>query len=475
MSTTSLRFIDTTQSSFDRKRKQLARACDACRKRKKRCNHLADEGDSQAAEPPSASLTPTRSQSFVDGHVPKSLGTPNRIAQGADGDADRAPRGSTDHVDYAHKIFNYANSLEVGSDNGIRDGSVAGETVDRDARFIGDTDPQGVFYAPGGPQTGSFNDASTRRNYGVWPQQRSQSRFPERISTASTYHGIFHGLEPAIRDVVLLELEQHCLSISPPLEHREALCAIYFEKFNSMLPVIDRSVYDSIPLEHPSRLPLDQAICMVAAMDPSSSNHLYISDRVTKLTRAEFGHRLFTALRMGIELRRIGDRLLLVQLHALMSLFKEGPDACENSLLMMGRAVQNVHSLGLHLYVDLEEAPNDHAQRLFCCVWFLDRLNAASHGRPLLMHDRDNSRSIQDHLGSYEPPFRLLLRIGLLLDDVIPLYRPKCTDSELPNDIPLFEDLVVECQAVNLTPRVLGKSARQRRSTLSHSPLLVYL
>lgn len=386
------------------------------------------------------------------------------------------PRGSTDDVDYAHKVFNYANNLEMGSDNGIRDGSVPDDTVDRDARFIGDTDPQGVFYAPGGPQTRSYNNASARRNYGVWPQQRSQrSRFPERVSTASSYQGILHGLDPAIRDVVLLELERNCLSISPPLEHREALCVTYFEKFNSMLPVIDRSVYDSIPLEHPSRLPLDQAICTVAAMDPSSSNHLYISDCVAKLTRAEFGHRFLTALRMGIELRRIQDRLLLVQLHALMSLFKEGPDACEHSLLMIGSAVQHVHSLGLHLNVDPEDVPIDHAQRLFCCVWFLDRLNAASHGRPILMHDQDNSRSIQDHLGSYEPSFRLLLRIGLLLDDVISLYRPKCTDSELLNDIPLLEDLVVECQAVKLTPHVLGKSAYQRQSIFSQSTPPVYL
>ena len=160
---------------------------------------------------------------------------------------------------------------------------------------------------------------------------------------------------------------------------------------------------------------------------------------------------------MSIEFRRIKDRQSLVQLHALMSLFKEGPDACENSMLTAGRAVQHVHSLGLHLHLDPGQEPNDHAHRLFCCVWFLDRLNAASHGRPILMHERDNSRSIRDHLDVYEPSFRLLLRIGLLLDDVISLYRPKCTNNELLNSIPLFEDLVVECQVVQVALHVLGK------------------
>ena len=286
---------------------------------------------------------------------------------------------------------------------------------------------------------------------------------------------MFHGLEPAIRDAILPALERDCLSISPPSVHRTALCTIYSEKFNSILPIVDRSIYDKTFLEHPSRLPLDQAMCMVAAMDPAPSPHLYISDDVTKLSRAEFGHRLFTALRMGIELCRIEDRLLLVQLHALMSLFKEGPDTCENSMLTIGRAVQYVHSLGLHLHLDPEHEPNDHAQRLFCCIWFLDRLNAASHGRPILMHERDNSRSIQDHLDAYEPSFRLLLRIGLLLEDVISLYRPKCTDSELLNDIPLFEDLVIECQAVKVTPRVLGKYLFWSQSRIKNgAPLMCH-
>jgi hypothetical protein len=273
----------------------------------------------------------------------------------------------------------------------------------------------------------------------------------------SSYHGVFHGLEPAIRDAILPALERNCLLVSPPFVHRTALCTIYLEKFNSILPIVDRSVYDSVPPEHPSRLVLDQAMCMVAAMDSSSTTHLYLYDGATKLSRAEFGHRFFTALRVSVELHRIKDRLVLVQLHALMSLFKEGPDACENSMLTVGRAVQHVHSLGLHLHLAPGQAPNDHAHRLFCCIWFLDRLNAASHGRPILMHERDNSRSIQDHLDVCEPSFRLLLRIGLLLNDVISLYRPKCTDSELLNDIPLFEDLVVGCQAVQVTPHVLGK------------------
>lgn len=84
-------------------------------------------------------------------------------------------------------------------------------------------------------------------------------------------------------------------------------------------------------------------------MDFSSSKHLYISNGVTNLTCEDFGHRLSTALPMSIELPLIQHRLLLVQLHALLSLFKEEPDACENSMLTIGRDVQHVHSLELHL------------------------------------------------------------------------------------------------------------------------------
>jgi len=30
--------------------------------------------------------------------------------------------------------------------------------------------------------------------------------------------------------------------------------------------------------------------------------------------------------------------------------------------------------------------------RVFCCVWALDKLNAAFHGRPVLVHERDSAR-----------------------------------------------------------------------------------
>jgi hypothetical protein len=62
--------------------------------------------------------------------------------------------------------------------------------------------------------------------------------------------------------------------------------------------------------------------------------------------------------------------------------------------------------------------------RLFLCAWTIDRLNAAFHGRPVLMHERDFDLGMKQCIARYKPAFQVMLRVVDLLDKVISLYRP---------------------------------------------------
>ncbi|KAJ4982960.1 hypothetical protein SVAN01_11560 [Stagonosporopsis vannaccii] len=453
MSAPSLRFIETTQTSFERKRKHLYRACEDCRKKKKRCFHTLENVESEAQCPASgeapigknklaqspAALTPPPSWGMLEPH-------PFTVSASSDG-----PVVVTACDDY--RAFSVISS----EDDGGRATAVhADSTQAHGARFIGDMNPEGVFFATA--DTEVRQKVSTRGSIGVWLAEHGgqPSRLADRCTVPLPRPSLFRGFRPAIRRAIMPILEEECLSTIPPVAHRNALRAAYFEKFHPLLPVVNKSTFQSLPSQGLSRLLLDQGMCLVASMDSSLRHHLYLSDGSAVLSCKDFGHRLLATMRTSIEIGWVTEKVLLVQLLALMSLFQEGPDGCENSLLTLGRAVQHLHSLGFHLRMEVENTHWDHAGTLFCCVWLLDRLSAASQGRPVLMHERDISRSMQQCFDAQDPSFRLVLRIGTLLDEVVTLYRPDCADTRFAHDFVLFEDLAVECQATALPPHLLA-------------------
>lgn len=94
----------------------------------------------------------------------------------------------------------------------------------------------------------------------------------------------------------------------------------------------------------------------------------------------------------------------------------------------------------------------------------MDRLTAAFHGRPILMHERDIGR---DMVGCFERQgscFRLLLENVGILDRVIRFYRPVGISGgqgekgdEGDGEIPGFEALVERAGAFGVETRLLGE------------------
>lgn len=124
--------------------------------------------------------------------------------------------------------------------------------------------------------------------------------------------------------------------------------------------------------------------------------YLRLTDEGPRLSYGEFGTRILAAMGMSVEICLVTDKIVLISALALMSFFVEGPEGRELSTHHCGKAMQYVHSLGVHLQGQHPNQVDQQAVSLFCCIWALDRLNAAFHGRPVLMHQRDIGRDVEE-------------------------------------------------------------------------------
>ena len=85
-------------------------------------------------------------------------------------------------------------------------------------------------------------------------------------------------------------------------------------------------------------------------------------------------------------------------------------------------------------------------------------MNAAFHGRPVMIHERDIGWDMQVCFESQQPCFRLLLEVTNLLAKLISLYRPQHIPENAVFDIefPSFEELVMKSGGSNVATSQLG-------------------
>lgn len=417
-----LKFVTSDADSFGRKRKQVSRACEDCRRKKRRCTHAikdsAQNGTNFRVLPSTARSTNTR----ID------------TAEAGSGDSNR----SESHVDSS-----------VPRDDANAIGS----------RFIGHLNPEGMFRAAVNPEEGP--DALSSNSIGTWlggavSKQVKQGNGASTSGPLST--NAFYGSSSVVYKILLPILEKECLSQLPPIDDWNALSSLYFDRIHPILPIIDNPSFKNLSVNDPGKILLQQGICLIASMNFDSSQHLKLGNIEKPLTHNEFGKRLFAAMRTSIELGLVSTKITLIQSLALMSLFNDGPDGADIASQLSGRAIQLVHSLGLHMDGRRNEQTDHYPIALFCCVWALDRMNAAFHGRPVLMHERDMSRDLEACFALQAPGFCLLLRTVALLDRVIDMYRPRSDSdkSRLDDCFPAFEDLIMQQSASNLPARILG-------------------
>lgn len=339
-------------------------------------------------------------------------------------------------------------------------------------RFIGDLSPEGILMAAASPEATTSSSAGD--NIGIWITD-SQTGGATRLNPTPLLRpprsNAFYFSDPVIQKLLLPHLEDQCLACLPNDYDYKSLSTLYFAKVHPLFPIIDEKALD-VSASDSSVVILRQAICLAASMHDEASDHLKFSSDSSALAQADFALKLTTAIRTTIDLVLITDKTVLIQIFALLSLFTPSTDGGDLASQFLSRAVCHVHSMGLHVAGHARIEDSIYSERLYACVWALDRINAALHGRPVLMHERDTTRKLDSLIDKQEPCFQLLLRILVLFEDVIEIYRPanNMTLSSYDREFPDFEQLVVRSGAsrINMAQLATLETFYHAIAMLSH-------
>ncbi|QSZ32955.1 hypothetical protein DSL72_002538 [Monilinia vaccinii-corymbosi] len=426
------------------KRQQAQKACESCRKRKKRCDHTI--GDN--------STSPSSSKVHSDGRFSQgAIARPHTASSLARTTTDAEHRRTVSHeqpgpisplasnLASSDQDLEAARILSGGAHIRASTSQSQGNSLGQ-SRFIGDLNPESIFLAATSP------DAIRNvlpDSVGVWLSSTLGKRAPHSSNRQQTSSNLFYGSTPLIRDVLVPLIEQECLSTMPPIPHLAVLSRIYFDKINPIFPIIDETKYHKLSPSNPARILLDQAISLAASKNFAATEHLILNETDSPMTCRAFGDKVSGAMRLIIELGIVTDKLVLIQALCLLSLFIDNSSSEDLASQFSGKAVHYLQGMGLHL----EGQQEDASAKLLCCSYALDRMNAAFHGRPVLMHERDVRKDIHQCFKRQEPAFRLFLQVILLLDEVIEMYRPPVQSGHggMDVDFPAFEEFVSECGA----------------------------
>ncbi|KAG5944937.1 hypothetical protein E4U53_006793 [Claviceps sorghi] len=456
---------DPARGGLPVKRKQVQQACAACRRKKRRCVHADDAHEEAAPEdrrghetsPSQASPSPNllSAASAAPAATPPIRPTAAMHENGLTrtSQVSQVSQVSQSSHNPPATCSPYANPRPF-----VRHDSASAQSdglKQQSSRFVGDLNPEGMFLEA--TAAVSAGASSQKGDVGIWltsgalgpPGQSSQfitSRPPPLMDQF---------LRPFVRE--------HCLSCLPPPEDFSRLKHVYMQKVHPIFPVIPMSDLDS-NLDNPCSIVLRQLVCLAAAADPTLTEHFRLQSRGPGLLSAQnFSQSLSSSVRALLETSLITDRVLHIRALVMLSLYTQ-PTCAEEADLpaqLGGRAIHHIQTLGLHLL--RYEGPNcDDLENLFCCVWALDRINAAEYGRPCLIHERDIGADLEACIRKRPPCFRLFLSVVQWLDQVVELYRPgpSAEASGLEKiayiDLPVLEAMIVSAGALKVPASLIA-------------------
>ncbi|KAI0864865.1 hypothetical protein F4860DRAFT_501035 [Xylaria cubensis] len=425
-----VKFVESDTTGLPLKRKQVAHACEKCRRRKKRCIHTDPKvhGDPSSARSPDNSSAAERSQ----------------LSQPSPGN-----RSSKTHVSTPGlSTGDTALSSPVVVQNGEQD--KRGET--HSSTYYGDLNPEAILMEA--TSLCSKRDVSAPGGLGIWQAPIVPRTSIQNLSVPS----VQSSSRQAVQDMLKSYLWNHCLPCRAPASDYAVLRRIYFEKMNPLFPIFEDPSVSSKP-DEPTDILVQQVISLAAASDPEAGQHLRTSPNGPLLSRQEFCASLSNSVLTTLEAGVVTDRVWLTRLSAALSLYTQPTNAEEADIpaLLNSRAVHQMHTLGLQMAVDDGHQKRDMIRTIFCCLWALDRITSAFYGRACLIHERDVGWDIDDCIRAQAPPFRLLLMIITLLDKVIGLYRPGTRPSKpVLIELPIFEQMVLDAEALRMTSSCLA-------------------
>lgn len=359
----------------------------------------------------------------------------------------------------------------------------------RPSRFVGDLNPEHFLIEATSPH--SNRDLSVRGGVGVWHAKQPANPNDARASSAfaSSYPSVTSALRSGpgqiLHDLVVAHVLNHCLTCVPPEPEWSVLKRIYLQRLDPLFPAISSLLsHDATPL--PSSDPtaailVRQVASLAAAADPEATAYLRLSPDGPLLTPQQFRANLTSAVHATLDAGLVTDRMLLVRLLLVLSMYVQpcSPEEADLPALLFVRASHHLQTLGHHIGGPDEEAdPDGYAEvrTVYCCVWALDRLTAAFYGRACILHERDIGWDMEKIVGEraaystgssssprsrqLPPAFRVFLGIARLLDQVIDMYRPTKkvgVEELLMVDLPILEQMIIDTDATEVPSGLLGE------------------
>ncbi|SPO06246.1 uncharacterized protein DNG_08935 [Cephalotrichum gorgonifer] len=321
-------------------------------------------------------------------------------------------------------------------------------TQDEDAHFVGDLNPESTFFADSPETTGGYREAGA---IGVWVSRRTLLSTEVPSGTVETPRRSLG--PPRLPGAVASD---HCLAKLPTERHYIVLKRIYMRDVHTIFPALNIEVLSG-QKETATHILYKQVVCLAAGAHPDAKPHLMLGDSPDLMSYADFSQQLISSIRTAINDGLVRDRIQIIPVLVILSLCAYSAEDRHLSAELAALAVSYVQTVGLHLQAPATSPDPEYFERLFCCVWAMDRLTAAFHGRPILIHERDVGRDMQGCFDRQETRFRLLLEIVALLDRAIRFYRPTAGGGAVESDggIPSLEELVQRTGAFGVESRLL--------------------
>ncbi|OLN87749.1 hypothetical protein CCHL11_05664 [Colletotrichum chlorophyti] len=417
-----VKFVGSDASGLPLKRKQVQHACEACRKKKKRCIH-AEPAPSEPIHDGSGVPSP-----ITDGHTAPASGSPMKHRSSVSAVPDPAPVSPSRRDSATARHSDSAHSAQT--------------------RFVGDLNPEGMFAEAADSETAT--NPTHKAEVGVWLPSVNPASNQSTSSVVSR--------PPAVIDKVLLPfVKQNCLTCLPPEKDWKHLHRVYREKIHPIFGLIPEDVLDDG--DSPASIVMRQVVSLAAAADPDMKSHLRLANQGNKkLSYFDFSQTLSGSIRAILDTSLISDRTVHIRALCMLSLYIQpsGADDSDLPAQLGARAAHHSQTLGLQLF----HSSNDTLDTLFCAVWALDRINAATYGRPCVLHERDIGPGLEDCFRRQAPCFRLFLSVVQWLDKVIELYRPGVIAQSLETkpfiDLPVLEPMILEANALQVPTPLLA-------------------
>jgi hypothetical protein len=303
--------------------------------------------------------------------------------------------------------------------------------------FLGYLNPEAVLREQVHADRGKTIQSPSIAPIGQWIEERDPrpaSSQPGSTSSRANEAGLQTTQESKVSRALQQYLDAVGVDILPPRASQEALLQIYFASVHPLLPLVDKDLFYEQYSQGVEPRMLLQAICIVASKHADAAKVLCLGDDPQPLSPRDFSQTLYNAVIVGIEAKLEKNRVVLIQVLALVSLHCEGPDGAEQASMHLAQAIHHAHTFGLqfgHQWKNQISESQGNMEDVFWCLWSLDKINACMNGRPLLMHDRDNSlRQLPTDPEKRSSPFGIWLQISEMLDKVIDYYRPGSRSAE---------------------------------------------